>query len=41
MPPLVGQKPYASHTKAILRALKDVAEQTTKDAAAEIHNSKK
>lgn len=40
MPPPVGTKPYASHTKAILRAAKDVAEMSTNDAAKEIHNSK-
>ncbi|CAB4007670.1 Hypothetical predicted protein, partial [Paramuricea clavata] len=40
MPPPVGTKPYNDHTKAILRAVKDVAEKTTKDAAEEIFNSK-
>lgn len=40
MPPPVGTKPYARHTKAILRAAKDVAEMSTNDAAKEIHNSK-
>jgi hypothetical protein len=32
MPPPVGSQPFREHTKAILRAAKDVAEQTIKDA---------
>ena len=37
MPPPVGTKPYGWHTKAILRAAKDVANSSLKDAASEIH----
>ena len=33
MLPPVGSQPFKKHTKAILRAAKDVAEQTIKDAA--------
>lgn len=40
MPSPVGTKPYSKHTKTILRAVKDVAEKTTKDAAQEIFTSK-
>ena len=40
MPPPLGTKPFARHTKAILRAVKDVAESSINDAAKEIHNSK-
>ena len=40
MPPPVGSKPFRQHTKAMLRAAKDVAEQTIKDAAQEISNSR-
>ena len=40
MPPPVRTKPYSKHTKTILRAGKDVAEKTTKDAAQEIFTSK-
>lgn len=38
MPPPIGTKPYASHTKTILRPAKDVAESTSNDAAKEIHD---
>ena len=40
MPPPVRTKPYSKHTKTILRAAKDVAKKTTKDAAQEILTSK-
>ena len=40
MPPPVRTKPYSKHAKTILRAAKDVAERTTKDAAQEIFTSK-
>ena len=40
MPPPVGSKPFREHTKAILRAAKDVAEQAIKDAAQEIYECK-
>lgn len=40
MPPSVETKSFSAHTKAILRAAKDVAEQTMKEAVQEIYNSK-
>ena len=39
MPPPVGSKPFMGHTKALLRAAKDVAEQTMNDAAQEVYKS--
>ena len=36
MPPPIGTKPYGRHTKAILRAAKDVANASLKDAGNEI-----
>ena len=38
MPPPVNPKAFEHHNKAILRAVKDVAEETMNDAAQEIHN---
>ena len=38
MPPPVNLKAFEHHNKAILRAIKDVAEETMNDAAQEIHN---
>ena len=40
MPPPVGSRPFRGQTKALLRAAKNVAEQTIKNAAQEVYNSK-
>ncbi|CAB4008856.1 Hypothetical predicted protein [Paramuricea clavata] len=38
MPPPVNPKAFDYHNKAILHAVKDVAEETMNDAVQEIHN---
>lgn len=40
MPQPISARAYSYHTKAILRATKDVAESTIKDAVEELHNLK-
>ena len=40
MPPIPTVSPYAAHNKALLKATKDVCEETMSDAAKEIHELK-
>ena len=40
MPQPISPRAYSYHTKAILRATKDVPESTIKDAVEELHNLK-
>ena len=40
MPPIPTASPYAAHNKALLKATKDVCEETMSDAAKEIHELK-